>query len=170
MGILKALGLGKEVPDEIPATVEVSTGEPVKYPGKYVYDRHKDGGVYNCFVANKARGVHSPRVAGDSDDSLAFLTPGMYLSRGSDAPGTGSCPHDVVWQKSNVPLVINSYETFPMTGYYSYAGHAEPGSYPCYIPPQLKMMLFKKGEKAPPSGSCPHTIRYHFEEPFRKKF
>lgn len=58
--------------------------------------------------------------------------------------------------------VVSSGDTFPRTGYYGYAGHAQGSDADCFVPPQAKRMIFDKGEKAPLLGGCPHAIKWKF--------
>ena len=54
---------------------------------------------------------------------------------------------------------IKTGEETEASGYYKYLEHVtEANNEDCFIPPQTKMMLFKKGEKAPTLGSCPHDV------------
>lgn len=72
---------------------------------------------------------------------------------------------------SNVSIVtereIRSDEEVDVTGYYTYVKHVEENKEECFIPPQTKSkLLFKKGEKAPMLGSCPHIVVWKLLRPY----
>ena len=61
---------------------------------------------------------------------------------------------------------LRSGEKFAVTGYYSYAGHADPGTAEDRCSPSTRAkggMLFAKGETVPKLLTCPHDILWKLD-------
>jgi len=90
--------------------------------------------------------------------------------------GFGSNPRDISSPMSKQDLEMHmpshdsekirfltySGQIIEETGYYSYRSHLHGWHPECFVAPQTKIMLFKKGEKAPKLGSCNHVIEWMF--------
>ncbi|MDA7940225.1 MAG: hypothetical protein MPJ04_06820 [Nitrosopumilus sp.] len=66
--------------------------------------------------------------------------------------------------KPQIGTTVETGQTFPETGYYSYAGHKGDHSEGCYVSPYAKGgMLFRKGRRAPDLISCSHAVRWKLD-------
>ncbi|RNJ78098.1 MAG: hypothetical protein EB829_00150 [Nitrosopumilus sp. H8] len=61
-------------------------------------------------------------------------------------------------------ILVKSGDTFPETGVYSYARHANNDNKNCHVTPNASMGIsYLKGGFVPKLGSCPHEIYWKLE-------
>ena len=74
----------------------------------------------------------------------------MGLSAGN---GTGKK------RDKRIGMTLRTGGTFPVTGYYAYAGHEDGGGRDCFVSPQCATgMLFERGDKVPDLVACTHVV------------